>query len=217
MTVHAKPSAILFDFDDTLIDARPTINKALDSTFTEFGISKEVITANNININRSLRDYFQQLFADKLPEARAAYYKHYKQYAKDLTAFESAEDVLKLLQQQGVYTAVVSNKNGPGLRAEVNDLFAWQDYFKAIVGAGDAKEDKPSAMPALLALEQSGLTDYSNVWFIGDTSVDLETARNLGCKAILFGKTSAIDQEIPIYLSVNDHNHLLQILKDIYV
>ncbi len=217
MTIYEKPSAILFDFDDTLIDSRPTINKALDSTFAEFGISKEVITAKKIDINRSLRDYFEQLFADKLPEARAAYYKHYKQYAKDLVAFENAEDVLKLLQQQGVYTAVVSNKNGPGLRTEINDLFAWQDYFKAIIGAGDAKEDKPSAMPALMALEKSGLTDYSNVWFIGDTLVDLETARNLGCKAILYGETSPVELEVPIYLSVNDHNHLLQILKDIYV
>ena len=217
MTDHVKPSAIIFDFDDTLIDSMPTIKKALDSTFAEFGISKEIITTNKIDINRSLRDYFEQVFAEKLPEARAAYYKHYKQYAQNLTAFENAENVLKFLQQKAVYTVVVSNKNGPGLRAEINDLFAWQDYFKAIVGAGDAQEDKPSALPALLALEKSGLTDYSNVWFIGDTIVDLETARNLGCKAILYGSNSNIEIKAPVYLKVKDHNNLLQIFKEIYV
>jgi phosphoglycolate phosphatase len=217
MTMHAKPSAILFDFDDTLVDARPIINKALESTFANFGISEEIIKTKNIDINRSLRDYFHYIFADNIIEARETYYKYYTEYASNITAFDQVEAVLKLLQQHKVFTAVVSNKNGPRLRSEIYDIFAWQDYFAAIVGAGDADEDKPSPLPAKLALQTSGLTDYANVWFIGDTIVDLETARNLGCKGILYGDNpKAREEGVSFYYQVKNHNELLELLQVIY-
>lgn len=216
MITHIKPSAIIFDFDDTLIDARSTINKSLASTLAHFNISDEVISSKNIDINRSLRDYFQNLFADNIQEAREVYYNHYIEYAKDLKALESSEEVLKLLRKNNVYTAVVSNKNGPRLRYEIHEKFLWKDYFNKIIGAGDLEEDKPSAIPAKFALQDAKIIDYSNVWFIGDSFVDLKTAENLGCKGILFGNAD-IKEEVPIYLNVLNHNELLRILKDIYV
>ena len=105
---------------------------------------------------------------------------------------------------------------GERLRNEITNKFAWHHYFTSIIGSGDAIEDKPSMHPAKLALHGSGIMDYSNVWLIGDSSVDLKTAQNLGCKAILFGNNTQADN-IPFYLSVANHQELLKLLENIYV
>ena len=213
--IHLKPSAIIFDFDDTLIDAKPIINKALAATFAQFNISEEIITVKNIDVNRSLRDYFHHIFADNIKEARDAYYHYYTEFSKDLLHLENAEEVLKLLQRHQVFTAIVSNKGGARLRDEIHNKFNWQDYFAAIIGSGDVAEDKPSPLPAKLALEKAKLEDHSNVWFIGDSLVDLQTAENLGCKGVLFGN-NIVPTDIPIYLSVPNHLELLKLLQRIY-
>ena len=216
ITIHAKPSAVIFDFDDTLVNSKPVINKALAATLAKFDISDEVIKEKNIDVNRSMRDYFHHIFEDKVKEARDVYYSHYVEYAENLEAFVKSEEVLKLLRKHNVFTAVVSNKNGPRLRHEIVEKFNWKHYFDKIIGAGDVEEDKPSAMPAKFALKNIGITDYSDVWFIGDSLVDLKTAENLGCKGILFGN-NVITEKVPIYLSIRDHHELLKLLEDIYV
>ena len=163
-------------------------------------------------------NYFHQIFVDNTIEARDAYYHYYYEFSKDLKILEKSEEVLKLLHKHKVFTAVVSNKRGERLRSEVHQKFLWQDYFSAIVGAGDVAEDKPSPMPAKFALQKSGLKEYSDVWFVGDSLVDLQTASNLGCKGVLFG-TKSLEQshDIPIHFSINNHSELLKLLQGIYV
>ena len=211
-----KPSAILFDFDDTLVKARPIIDKALTATFAKMKVSEDIINIKNIDTNRSLREYFHHIFADNIIEARDTYYKYYTEFSKDLEEFDHSEAVLQLLKRNNVFTAVVSNKVGSRLRSEINERFGWQKYFAAIVGSGDVTEDKPSPMAAIFALQSSGLINYRDVWFIGDSLVDLETAQNLGCKGILFGSNNQVAEAKSVYFSVENHNELLNILEGIY-
>lgn len=210
--IYTKPSAVIFDFDDTLVDARPIINKALFATLDKFNVDRNIIDLKNIDINRSLRDYFCHIFVDNLKEAAAAYYSYYDEFSKDLKMLEGAEEVLKLLKNNKVFITIVSNKGGVRLRHEIKNIFSWHNYFDEVVGSGDAKEDKPSSLPAKLALKNSNLLDYKDVWFIGDSMVDVETANNLGCKAILFG---SIHHDV--YHNVANHKDLLKLFRDIYV
>src|SRR4029077_1295251 len=71
---------------------------------------------------------------------------------------------------------VVSNKAGNYLRAEVVHL-GWTPHFGAVVGAGDARADKPDAAPILLALAQLGFTASPSVCYLGDTALDMKAAR----------------------------------------
>jgi phosphoglycolate phosphatase len=70
------------------------------------------------------------------------------------------------------------------LRREVTRL-GWSEYFGSLVGAGDAPADKPACEPVHLALAASGVPPGPNVWFVGDTAVDIECARNSGCVGVL--------------------------------
>ncbi|MDP6788282.1 MAG: HAD hydrolase-like protein, partial [Rhodospirillales bacterium] len=57
--------------------------------------------------------------------------------------------------------------------------------FGRLVGAFDAEQDKPAAEPVELALAGSGISRGGDVWFAGDTDVDLECASNAGCVPVL--------------------------------
>lgn len=208
-----KPQAILFDFDDTLVNSKPIINAALDSTFDTYNIDKTEL--KNIDYNRSLKDYFHQIFENNLNEARSTYYNFYHHYSKNLQAFENAEEVLKFLKNKNIFVGVVSNKKNKILNHEISNYFNWNHYFSSIVGSGDASEDKPSIKPVELALKSSKITSAERVWLIGDSLVDLNTAKNFGCKAILYGEYNFIADPAPS-LEVKNHLELLKILKEIY-
>jgi phosphoglycolate phosphatase len=109
---------------------------------------------------------------------------------------------------------VVSNKTGELLRREVARL-GWSALFGSVVGAGDAAADKPASEPVHLALAPSGVTPGEAVWFVGDTAVDMECARNSGCTAVLLGDDAAAEEFVRFapYLSFADAASLFRALE----
>src|SRR5437016_12632946 len=101
--------------------------------------------------------------------------------------------MLRALAEEGTFLGVVSNKTGELLRREVARL-GWSNFFGSIVGAGDAPADKPACEPVHLALSPSGVLAGEEVWFVGDTAVDMECALNSGCIAVLLGDSGAPEE-----------------------
>jgi phosphoglycolate phosphatase len=100
---------------------------------------------------------------------------------------------LRLLRDEGIYLGIVSNKTGELLRREVAGL-GWLPFFGSVVGAGDAPIDKPAREPVHLALAPSGVAPGEEVWFVGDTAVDMECASNSGCVAVLLAAATTADE-----------------------
>jgi phosphoglycolate phosphatase len=86
----------------------------------------------------------------------------------------------------GLPQGVISNKQGPLLRAEAAHL-GWARHFGCLVGAGDAVADKPDPAPFRMALGALGLPAGPEVWYVGDTALDMQAARAAGCTAVLLG------------------------------
>ena len=183
-----RPGALLFDWDNTLVDSWGTIHAAFNLTLAQMGHAQWSLAQTRSRTGRSLRDSFPAIFGeDKWQEARKAYYKHFSTIHLDrLTALPAAGDLLETVRATGVYTALVSNKSGSYLRKELVHI-GWEKYFKTAIGAGDAKSDKPTAEPVYLALEGSGIAVSPSVWFIGDSQVDIDTARAARCTGVLIG------------------------------
>jgi phosphoglycolate phosphatase len=102
------------------------------------------------------------------------------EHLKFFEPMEGAQDLLDTLYKGGIPMGLVSNKRHLFVTREI-DHAGWTHYFKAIVGAGVAENDKPSADPLLHALDQAGLKPGRHVLFVGDTVSDLECAANAGC------------------------------------
>src|SRR5262249_36534638 len=115
-------------------------------------------------------------------------YKRFEEmYVDGLSALPGAEELLQLLHGVGIPLFVVSNKRGDYVRRQAAAL-KWEKYFKAVIGAQDAPQDKPSRDPIDKALWQAGLTASADVWFVGDREVDMLCAKNAGCTPVFIGE-----------------------------
>lgn len=180
-----RPRAIVFDWDNTLIDSWECIRVATNATLAHMGHREWSLEETRQRVAKSLRDSFPELFGDRWEEARDVFYTTFRSIHLDyLNPLPCAESMLKELSEQGVWLAVVSNKNGSFLRREAERL-GWTGYFSRLVGATDAAEDKPSAAPVRMALAGSGLDLGAHVWFVGDSAIDMHCAANAGCTPVL--------------------------------
>ena len=133
----------------------------------------------------SLADAFPKLFGDRWPEARRHYLDRFLEiHLERIRPLPGAEQLLDLLGAMGLPLGVVSNKTGYILRLEA-EHFGWSARFRKIVGAGDAAADKPDGAPILLALHAVGQPPGPEVWYVGDTEMDMACAANAGCAAVL--------------------------------
>jgi phosphoglycolate phosphatase len=190
----ARPQAILFDWDNTLVDTWETIHEALNIVMTVMEKPLWSLQEAKERVRLSLRESFPLHFGDRWEEARRVYLDAFRAvHLERLSPLPGSGELLQKLADAGIYLGVVSNKTGTLLRREVEHL-GWSALFGNVVGAGDAMTDKPNAAPVVLALQRSGVAPGEAVWFVGDTGVDMECARNSGCVPVLLGR-SATDEE----------------------
>ncbi|MFI4984302.1 MAG: HAD family hydrolase [Rickettsiales bacterium] len=186
ITKLPTPKAIVFDWDNTLVDAWTKMMKCTNQTFAAF--AKDPLTLHDMkdSVHLSAKDAFPKIFGADSDKARALYYDLYLNvYASEIPQpLAGVEDMLKHIKSLGIYTAVLSNKKGAVLRDEVT-AHGYDKYFNKIVGSTDAAEDKPSLLALKLALGE--IKPDADVWFVGDTEVDMLCANNAGCTKIFYG------------------------------
>ncbi|MDJ0950501.1 MAG: HAD family hydrolase [Alphaproteobacteria bacterium] len=218
MTAGARPpAALLFDWDNTLVDNWEVIREATNATLEAFGMATWSLAETRRYVARSARDGFPKLFGARWQEAEALFYERFaEKHLTGLTPIADAEDMLRTACGQGLWLAVVSNKRGDLLRAEAAHL-GWQGLFRQVIGATDAAEDKPGVAPVDLALAGSGIVRGPGVWFVGDGAVDMECARNAGCTAVLFDEPSELRSERAAHYNpeyvISSHSELIALVR----
>lgn len=180
-----RPSVLLYDWDNTLVDGWAGITAALNAVFAEFGhpLWTKEDTRNRVRV--SLRESFPAMFGDRWEHARPVFYDSLTgQHLLHVAPMPGAAALLEA--GSGWPQGVVSNKAGDFLRREVTHL-GWDRFFGPVIGAGDAAIDKPDPAPLLLALRQIGNKADRAVWYMGDTALDMQAARAAGATAVLIG------------------------------
>ncbi len=190
------PIALIFDWDNTLIDTWALLHAALEPTFREFGLQPWSFEETRQHVRRSARETFPELFGDRAEQAIATYIQYYREISiGKLKGLEGSQAFLEKAANEGCGPlSVVSNKTGTTLRDEAAQL-GWTGFFSALIGAGDAECDKPSHAPVFMALSVSGVEAGRSVWFVGDTDVDVVCAKNAGCTSVLLRETPPIARE----------------------
>lgn len=186
MSAHLPPpAAILWDWDNTLVDAWRGVQAGMNAALRAFGMPEWSLEEVRARARLSLRDAFPAIFGAEWERARDAFYAEVRaRHLEFVTPLAGTEAALRAARPWPL--GVVSNKQGPILRAEAGHL-GWSGFFAALVGAGDAEADKPHPAPIFMALRELGVAPGPAVWFVGDTGVDMEAARAAGCTAILIG------------------------------
>ena len=181
-----KPRAMIFDWDDTIVDNWRLALEALNDTLEHMGHARWSDDEARRRAGPSARDLFTDVFgADKWETADKFYYaRFYELVSHNARVHDYAEDMLKAFKAHGIFLAVVSNKRGELLRRDAAKL-GFDGYFGNIIGAGDAAADKPDPAPVIMALAGSGIAPGPDVWFIGDSYMDMRCALNANCTPVL--------------------------------
>ncbi len=209
-----RPRALLLDWDNTLVDTWPCIGKATHITLRAMGFEPWSEQQIRARVAGSLRDTFPKIYGARWEEARDVYSRAFGEaHLEMLKPLAGAEDVLTFSSAAGLYLGVVSNKTGHYLRAEAGHL-GWSHYFGAIVGAQDARRDKPNPAPAHLALSTGRISAGADVWFVGDALIDVTCGRAAGCTTIMVGpepSTGPVTERADAY--VTDCAALLDLIR----
>lgn len=175
----------IFDLDGTLLDTLPTIKYHLNNTLAVYGLPPATDEDTKIYIGDGAYQLIYRAFtargvsdSDVIAKALAEYKAAYDASPYYLTTvYDGITEMLDGLAASGVTLAVLSNK--PDLAAGlVVDRFL-PDRFAAVRGGRDGVALKPDPAAALDMLAELGFSS-GECAFVGDTSVDIITGRNMG-------------------------------------
>lgn len=176
------PDAILFDWDNTLVNSHEAITKAFNKLLDHYHMPHITLEDAKNGPQRSIKDSFPQRFGSQWEQAREIYSGHFKEiHLETLRPFNGAHELLKYLENLKIPIFIVSNKSHEHLEAEIMAL-EWKTHFKYIRGSKDGQVDKPNPEAVHQALDKSGLHPHTHtIWFVGDSEIDAECAFNSGC------------------------------------
>jgi len=178
-------SLIVFDWDGTLLDSAAGIVECIQPASREMGLpvpdaerARHVI---GLGLHDSLRIAVPELPVESYGEFAALYRKNFLVREEAMRLFDGVPQLLVSLRRREHLLAVATGKSRRGLQRalEASELGA---HFAAS-RCGDETHPKPH--PAML-LELMGQlsVDPAQVLMIGDTSHDLQMARNAGVDAL---------------------------------
>src|SRR5260370_21012576 len=128
------PRAILFDWDNTLVDSWATIHEALNFLMRAMDKPEWSLAETHQRVRLSLRESFPQIFGERWEEARDIYLDRFRAiHLERLTALPGREAMLRSLAGWRIFLGVVSNKTGSLLRPAVEPP-CWAVFFRRIVG-----------------------------------------------------------------------------------
>jgi phosphoglycolate phosphatase len=175
------PDAIIYDWDNTLIDSWQSVLQSVNYIFAHYGKPQWTLEDMMHKSHRSAKDMMPEEFGEQWEEAYHLFYAHVgENHCKNLMPLPFSHDVLVFFQTHQIPQYVISNKKGTLLRAEVDHL-GWGHFFNRVIGSADYIHDKPH--PDIVAFTLDGKS-FEDIWFVGDTPVDWECAKTSNCYAV---------------------------------
>lgn len=168
----------IFDWDGTVMDSVSHIVSSIMWAAEKHQVETTPEAAKNI-IGLGLPEAMQTLFPDHPDQwdtIQQSYAEHYVATSKETKLFDGMRELLTQLHAQGKLLAVATGKSRKGLD-RVLDESGLRPVFTATRGADETKS-KPDPLMLQEILTQTGI-DAANAVMIGDTSYDMEMARNI--------------------------------------
>ena len=180
--------AIIWDLDGTLLDTLQDLTASVNAALLAHGCP----CRTREEVRRFVGNGVEKHMRRAMPEGDTAvdfdrlffdFRAHYAGHCNDATApYPGIMEALKELKQQGVPMAVVSNKLDPAVKALCETHFG--NLIGVAIGECEGVRRKPAPDSVLRAMELLGSTDAV---YIGDSEVDIATAKNAGLPCICVG------------------------------
>lgn len=184
-----KNRLAIFDLDGTLLDTIGDLAEACNYMLSlrELGSHTREEYAKMVGngiLNLVKRALPEELRTEEyVMAARADFLDFYTANIDRYTRpYDGIYEVLHTLQEEGWSLAVASNKFDEGTQKLVRSIFP-DIHFSAIYGNKEGFPLKPDAALLELIMKECD-ADVATTWMIGDSGVDIQTAKNAGVRSI---------------------------------
>lgn len=183
----------IFDFDGTLVDSAPGIVDVMRDVVIEYNLGEELLHQWSLLIGVPLLRQAEILFPDKSAQFHEELANRYRaiydtKIIEICPLFPGLITMLRKLSDSDVCMSIASSKRRH-LIDTVLEHHNLSQYFKMVVGAQDVENHKPHPESVLRTVKDLDIKLAETV-VIGDSSFDLDMARNAGVDAI--GVTTGI-------------------------
>ena len=185
-------NTVVFDMDGTVLDTLDDLTASVNHVLGRYGLPARTREDYRRFFGSGIRYALRQAVPPEVSEERIdemlpIFKAHYDQHCLDRTRpYPGILELMEALKARGCRMAIVSNKIDSAVK-ELNARF-FSDYVSVAIGEKPGVRRKPAPDMVLAALEELGATRAEAV-YVGDSEVDLQTARNadLPCVAVLWG------------------------------
>lgn len=185
-------STYIFDLDGTLLDTLTDLAASTNYALNWAGMPEHTIEDVRLFVGNGVKKLIERAIPDGLdnPKFEMTYSKfkeYYLQHSIDTTQpYPGILATLAELKKRNKKIAVVSNKFYDATQELCRYFFS--DYIQVAIGERDNIRKKPAPDTVLEALKQLG-AERGNAVYIGDSDVDVNTAKNSGlpCISVLWG------------------------------
>ena len=184
----------IFDLDGTLLDTLGDLAASVNYAMRTHGMPEHSVDEVRQFVGNGVRRLMERAVPGgaahpAFEAAFATFRRHYMEHSLDTTRpYEGIPELLQELKRRGRHTAVVSNKFDAATKELCRHFFP--DTIDVAVGEHEAEgiRKKPAPDTVLQALSQLGVGQEGAV-YVGDSDVDIQTARNSGlpCISVLWG------------------------------
>lgn len=185
-------STYIFDLDGTLLYTLDDLASSVNHAMREFGFPEHSIE----DVRKMVGNGIKKLIERAIPSGKdnpqydkvySVFIEHYLKHSLDTTRpYDGIIEMLGSLKKQGKKMAVVSNKYYKATEELCRHFF--NDYISVAIGESENIRKKPAPDSVLEAIRRLG-ADKEDCVYVGDSEVDVETARNSGlpCISVLWG------------------------------
>ena len=187
-------STYIFDLDGTLLDTLEDLAVAVNYALRQHGMPEHSVDAVRCFVGNGVRLLMERATPDgaanpSFEKVFETFRQYYMAHSLDTTKpYENIPQVLASLRARGCRVAVVSNK----MMAATQELcrYFFSDTVEVAIGEDEASgiRKKPAPDTVEVALQSLGVGKEGAV-YVGDSDVDIMTARHAGlpCISVLWG------------------------------
>ncbi len=175
----------VFDLDGTLADTLEDLATAVNYGLIKLGYPVHHIDKYNNFVGNGILKLCERALpegkSESLQELHDIFDSFYKNHCMDKTKeYTGVTELLRQLSKNGVDIAVATNKDQTFATKIVAKLFPYIKFVKVLGGCNE----RPKKPAPDIIYEIKGDREYSEIYMIGDSNVDIETAKNAGMKSI---------------------------------
>ena len=179
-------SAVLFDFDGTLVDTTEMIHQSMrhatSSVLGREDIPRETLLAN---VGQPLPRQMELLDTENAEPLLEAYRSHHERHHDALIReFPGVEESLGRLGSAGIKVAVVTSKRRPSVEMALGIFPGLRNVVDRFVTLEDTTHHKPHPEPLLRALQLLGGIPRERAAYVGDSPFDVEAAKAAGLTSV---------------------------------